>query len=74
MTGTQSPPRTIMEVYKMLPHGTLADVIDGTLFIARVPIVNHQRILGQIAIALSAFVEDRNLGEVFFVRGSVFSG
>jgi Uma2 family endonuclease len=72
MQGIQSPPRTIMEVYKMLPQGTLADVIEGSLFISPVPSTVHQRILGKIAIALSAFIEEHSLGEVFFSRGSVF--
>lgn len=72
MPGILSPPRTIMEVYKMLPQGTLADVIEGRLYLSRVPFIKHQRIIGRIAIALSAFVEDNNRGEVFFSRGSVF--
>ena len=36
------PPRTIMEVFKMLPEGTLAEVIDNTLYMSPTPITIHQ--------------------------------
>lgn len=28
------PPRTVMEVFKMLPEGTLAEVIENTLYMS----------------------------------------
>ena len=31
MRFTDNPPRTIMEVFKILPEGTLAELIDGSM-------------------------------------------
>ncbi|MBT1706322.1 hypothetical protein [Chryseosolibacter indicus] len=33
-----NPPRTIMELYKMLPEGTIAEVIDGALYMSPAPV------------------------------------
>jgi Uma2 family endonuclease len=39
-----SPPRTIMEVFKMLPEGTLAELINGQIYMSPTPTNLHQRI------------------------------
>lgn len=44
-------PKTIMELYHMLPEGTLAEVIDEKLYMSPVQATNHQRILGDIFFA-----------------------
>jgi hypothetical protein len=36
-----SPPRTIMEVFKMLPEGTLAELINGTIYMSPPPLSRH---------------------------------
>lgn len=67
-----TPPRTIMEVYKMLPEGTLAELIDGHLSISRVPGIKHQKILKNILFAIHQYVSDNNLGETLFLACDVF--
>ena len=67
-----SPPRTIMEVYKMLPEGTLAELINGQIFMSPAPTNQHQRILKKIFKVLDSFVEKENLGEVFFAPSDVY--
>lgn len=37
-----------MEVFQMLPAGTLAEVIDGSLYMSPAPNTNHQRTLARI--------------------------
>ncbi|MFZ6013370.1 MAG: Uma2 family endonuclease [Bacteroidota bacterium] len=54
-----------MEVYKMLPEGTLAELIEGSIYMSPSPNTNHQRITGKLYRLLSDFVEDNSLGEVF---------
>ncbi len=66
------PPRTIMEVYKMLPEGTLAELINGQLFMSPAPTNQHQRILKKIFKVLDSFVEEKNLGEVFLAPSDVY--
>jgi Uma2 family endonuclease len=66
------PPRTIMEVFKMLPEGTLAEVIENTLYMSPTPVKQHQRILRKLSTQFDVFVTDHNLGEIFYAPFDVF--
>lgn len=67
-----SPPRTMMEVFKMLPEGTRVELIEERLYMSPAPTSNHQRIIRKIAFAMSDFVESRGIGEVFFAPFDVY--
>jgi Uma2 family endonuclease len=67
-----SPPRTIMQVFKMLPEGTLAEVIDNTLYMSPAPTPFHQRILGTLFRRISDIVDESQLGEVFIAPVDVY--
>jgi Uma2 family endonuclease len=60
-----SPPRTIMEVYKMLPEGTLAELINGQIYMSPTPTNLHQRISRKLEIKLIDFIDRNFLGEIF---------
>jgi len=64
MHSIPTPPRTIMEVFKLLPEGTLAEVIEGNLYMLPMPNTNHQRVLLDIVVCLNSFIHDQ-LGELF---------
>ncbi|EMO62817.1 putative restriction endonuclease [Leptospira borgpetersenii serovar Pomona str. 200901868] len=49
-----------------LPEGTLAELLDGEIFMVPAPIPEHQRVIRKFSNALSTFVENNKLGEVFF--------
>jgi Uma2 family endonuclease len=68
----ESPPRTIMEVYRMLPEGTLAELIKGKIYMSPSPVTNHQRIIFKISRLIADFVEVHNLGEVFVAPFDVY--
>ena len=72
MLGIKTPPRTIMEVFKSLPEGTLAELIDGALYVLPVPTPKHQRILGKIFMNLNTHVLDKGIGEVFISPCDIF--
>jgi Uma2 family endonuclease len=72
MRFTDNPPRTIMEVFKMLPEGTLAELIDGSIYMSPSTFANHQRTVGKLYIALSAHIERINLGEIFISPFDVY--
>ncbi len=72
MQSIKTPPRTIMEVFQMLPEGTLAELINGTIYMSPAPSTNHQRILGFIYKQLSDYVDQYSLGEVFFAPCDVY--
>ena len=65
-------PRTIMEVFKMLPETTLAEVIDNQLYMSPAPILRHQRVTSKLWKVLDQYVEDEDLGEVFISPADVF--
>lgn len=51
----ETPPRTIMEVFKRLPEGTLAELIDNVIYMSPSPISKHQLILNEINFQLLQF-------------------
>jgi Uma2 family endonuclease len=66
------PPRTIMEVFKMLPEGTLAEVIDNTLYMSPTPLTAHQRMVRELSFAFHQTIKAKDLGEIFFAPYDVF--
>ena len=66
------PPRTLMEVFKGLPEGTLVQLIEKELIMSPPPKENHQRILGKIFNALYNLVALDKLGEVRCAPYDVF--
>jgi len=67
-----TPPRTLMEVYKMLPEGTLAELINETLYMSPAPTPKHQRIVRKLSSVISDFVEKKKIGEIFISPCDVF--
>ncbi len=72
MEEVVNPPRTIMEVFQMLPEGTLAEVIENTLYMSPTPITNHQRIIRKLSVQIDLHLTANNLGELFFAPFDVF--
>jgi Uma2 family endonuclease len=67
-----TPPRTIMEVFKMLPEGTLAELINGNLYMSPAPTPKHQRIVLKLTSTILDFIEQGKMGEVFLSPCDVF--
>jgi Uma2 family endonuclease len=67
-----NPPRTAMEVFKMLPEGSLAEVIENRLYMSPTPITPHQRVIRKLLVKLDAWIEEKNLGEVFAAPFDVY--
>lgn len=65
-------PRTAMEVFNMLPEGTLCEVIDNALYMSPSPTTNHQEILGDIFAETRAYIKSNNLGKVFMAPCDVY--
>jgi Uma2 family endonuclease len=68
----QSPPRTSMDVFEMLPEGTLAEVIDNRLYMSPSPKGKHQRTLRNLFRSVDQFVVQQGLGEVLFAPLDVY--
>jgi Uma2 family endonuclease len=70
----ERPPRTIMEVYKMLPEGTLAELINGNIFMSPSPVRKHQRIIGKLFSQLYEHVEKNSVQpDIVFVKAENLS-
>jgi Uma2 family endonuclease len=67
-----NPPKTIMEVYKMLPEGTLAELLNGSINMSPAPNVLHQRIVGRLFQKISEKVAKTKMGNVFVSPLDVF--
>jgi Uma2 family endonuclease len=66
------PPRTMMEVFKSLPEGTLVQLIENNLVMSPSPKDLHQEILGELAFQLTSHVRNQNLGKVRFAPYDVY--
>jgi Uma2 family endonuclease len=66
------PPRTIMEVFKMLPETTLAEVINNQLYMSPSPVGRHQRVISKLFTQIYDYVESQGLGEAFVAPFDVF--
>ena len=71
-TQIAHPPRTAMEVFKILPEGTLAEVINNQLFMGASPFGQHQRMLKLLLRKLDNWVEQNNWGELLFAPMDVY--
>lgn len=58
------PPRTMMEVFDILPEGTLAELIDNRLYMSPSPVFNHQTTLQSLFKKLDQIVENAGRGVI----------
>jgi Uma2 family endonuclease len=68
----ESPPRTIMEVYKSLPEGTMAELIDNVIYMSPSPVYKHQSVLQNIFRKLCNEITDKQKGEVIIAPFDVY--
>ena len=71
-TTHQLPPRTAMEVFEILPEGTLAEVVNNTIYMSPAPSYQHQRVVTKLILVLSSFVDDNDLGECVIAPVDVY--
>ena len=65
-------PKTALDVFRLLPEGTLCEVIDNILYMSPAPKYTHQRLIALLYKQIDAFVSDKQLGEVFFSPVDVY--
>ena len=68
----QSPPKTILEVYQMLPEGTRAELINGILYMSPAPNVDHQNTVFSLAGQFYNFIIESKSGQAFLAPIDVF--
>ena len=55
-------PRTAMEVFEMLPEGTLCQVIDNIIYMSPSPTLEHQHIVSIIQNGIFNYITEKKLG------------
>jgi Uma2 family endonuclease len=64
---------TSMEEFKALPEGTLAELINGKLFMSPSPVLEHQRISADLITDINLFVrKNKKGGRVFHAACDVY--
>ncbi len=61
-----------MEVYKNLPEGTLAELIENVIYMSPSPVSRHQRTLNEVNFELLKLAEETSFGEVFVAPLDVY--
>ena len=61
----QSPPRTLMEVFRMLPEGTRAELINGILYMSPAPSLDHQDVVVSLTTELNQFLKKKKAGKLY---------
>lgn len=59
------PLRSMLEVWKTLPEGTLCQLINNKLIMSPAPKILHQEILNEINIGISIYLRENALGKIF---------
>lgn len=72
MLTLERPPKTGMELFKMLPEGTLCELIENNIYMSPSPNTKHQRIILQIVRVLDKFILSEKLGEIFIAPYDVY--
>ncbi len=68
----KSPPRTAMEVFEMLPEGTLAEVINNVIYMSPAPSFEHQDVAAVLHTAMNVHVIKNNLGKCLYAPLDIF--
>lgn len=58
MEKLEKVPKTALDVFRLLPEGTLCDVIENVLYISPVRKISHQRLLLNLALKISRHIEN----------------
>ncbi len=66
------PPRTGMDVFKMMPEGTYCQLINDTIVMSPAPLFDHQSLCRDIFRAVDRKVLINKLGEVYFAPMDVY--
>jgi Uma2 family endonuclease len=62
MQSTRIPSLSTIEEFKALPEGTLAELINGILFMSPSPTLEHQQIISDLLTDLNVFIRKHRSG------------
>lgn len=62
MEAIEQVPKTALDVFRLLPEGTLCEVIDNVLFMSPAPRIPHQNLVSILNRRIGNWVEENNMG------------
>jgi Uma2 family endonuclease len=65
-------PKTALDVFRLLPEGTLCEVIDNVLYMSPAPKYDHQKLLFFLARNIANFADTAGKGEVMVCPFDVY--
>ncbi len=74
MEALMRKPKTLIEVYRLLPEGTPIQVIQNKFYMSPSPSFDHFSIAREIFVQLYNYVIGKNLGEVIYAPVDVYLG
>ena len=72
MEAIEQVPKTALDIFRLLPEGTLCEVIDNVLYMSPAPKYNHQNLILLLAKRIDAYLEKSNIGEVIISPFDVY--
>ncbi len=72
MEAIEKVPKTALDVFRLLPEGTLCEVIDNVLYMSPAPKYTHQRLLGLLFKNISNHTDAEKMGEAFIAPVDVY--
>ena len=72
MVAIEQVPKTALDVFRLLPEGTLCEVIDNVLYMSPASKYTHQSLLFLLAKKIDRCLEGKNIGEVIISPFDVF--
>jgi hypothetical protein len=72
MEAIEQVPKTALDVFRMLPEGTLCEVIDNVLYMSPAPNYDHQNLVFLLAKRIDKHVDALQLGEVILSPFDVY--
>ena len=74
MSVLMQRPKTLVDVYRLLPEGTPIQVIQNQFYMSPSPRFDHFSIAKEIFLQLHAYVTQKNIGEVIYAPVDVYLG
>lgn len=72
MKAIEQVPKTALDVFRLLPEGTLCEVIDNVLFMSPAPKYTHQNLLFLLAKRIDNYLEQTAKGQVIISPFDVY--
>jgi Uma2 family endonuclease len=72
MVTIDQVPKTALDVFRMLPEGTLCEVIDNVLYMSPAPRYTHQRLVGLFFREISLHLNQEHTGEAIISPFDVY--